>query len=531
MRYLILFVFYFFSFNSHLFSQKLVGVSGGGGANQKGSIYQYDVADSSFSVLHSFDSSCTSWFIAPSLIEGKNGKLYGVESGCNGYIYELDVNTANYKRLIHFDTTQMGGWLSEFLYTYSDHEIIGATANGGDHGKGVVFKYNYLDGSLDKIYDFDSLEFPPYKGLTHYKDQIYIGTSAGGGTYNDGTMFKLDLSNDSYEILLHFNDSTLGGAPYAVPYITSDNIAFTITHGGWDAPTLYNGAPTVVGYDLIGDSLKTFQIYEPAFYGRRAHSQFIEFDSILYSVSSFNRARIITYRLDGNNTFTNEGYVPDSLGPPDDLMLASNTLFYSATEYRGENGRGVLLSYDPITKIWNNLHDFTFAEADLGKGKLIELSDCAGVNRTINYSGNGLSSAETGATYQWIELNSDSLLLNATQQYFQPNDTGRYAVIIQKGSCVDTSNSIRIIAVGIEDQMGPSQIRIYPNPSNGIVNLKRSTSDVLQMQLFNLQGQLIKQELLLPSTNQIQLPEASGLYFITLTDESGREANFKLIRE
>lgn len=74
-------------------------------------------------------------------------------------------------------------------------------------------------------------------------------------------------------------------------------------------------------------------------------------------------------------------------------------------------------------------------------------------------------------------------------------------------------------------------ISIYPNPTNGLINIDRSMDDDLQLDVFDLQGRKVDSKVLLPSERQLQLPEAKGVYLLRMNDGEGRQASFKVMNK
>lgn len=80
----------------------------------------------------------------------------------------------------------------------------------------------------------------------------------------------------------------------------------------------------------------------------------------------------------------------------------------------------------------------------------------------------------------------------------------------------------------IEDLKG---LKIYPNPTNGIINLDFENISNASIRVFNTQGQLVFDQKSINKTNyQFKLNSAPGLYFIKV-NSNGKEASFKLIKE
>jgi hypothetical protein len=70
---------------------------------------------------------------------------------------------------------------------------------------------------------------------------------------------------------------------------------------------------------------------------------------------------------------------------------------------------------------------------------------------SILQSGNELMSAQSGAIYQWIDCNNDSILINETGQIFNAVNTGYYAVEITNGECIDTSDCYSVLILDVDE--------------------------------------------------------------------------------
>jgi subtilisin-like proprotein convertase family protein len=69
------------------------------------------------------------------------------------------------------------------------------------------------------------------------------------------------------------------------------------------------------------------------------------------------------------------------------------------------------------------------------------------INTIVNLAGNTLTSAQTGAIYQWVNCPSFTSIAGAVNQNFTATTSGNYAVIITRNGCVDTSNCIAISCI------------------------------------------------------------------------------------
>jgi hypothetical protein len=67
------------------------------------------------------------------------------------------------------------------------------------------------------------------------------------------------------------------------------------------------------------------------------------------------------------------------------------------------------------------------------------------VDNSTTLNGTTISANEAGSTYQWINCSGNTPIAGATNQSFTPTQTGDYAVIINNGSCSETSNCVNVV--------------------------------------------------------------------------------------
>jgi hypothetical protein len=128
-----------------------------------------------------------------------------------------------------------------------------------------------------------------------------------------------------------------------------------------------------------------------------------------------------------------------------------------------------------------------------------------------------LSAAQDNAEYQWIDCSTNEPIEGATQQQFFPVVSGSYACIITLGTCADTTECVDA-TVGIYE-MCCGEIRCYPNPTTGMVNVECTMNNVqlgnAEIQVLDMYGRLLHTEMMYTSTMQIDLSRyANGIYFL-----------------
>jgi hypothetical protein len=140
------------------------------------------------------------------------------------------------------------------------------------------------------------------------------------------------------------------------------------------------------------------------------------------------------------------------------------------------------------------------------------------VNVATALSGITITANASGASYQWIDCNNGNTLIpGATAQSFTATANGNYAVIVTNANCTDTSACQTITTVGI-DEIGASNIEVYPNPTSGSVKVILGEQyPSVSIQLFNALGQIILHKDY-TSTKEItfDIEGATGVYFLEI---------------
>jgi len=132
-----------------------------------------------------------------------------------------------------------------------------------------------------------------------------------------------------------------------------------------------------------------------------------------------------------------------------------------------------------------------------------------------------LSANQSGATYQWVDCNNNnSPVSGATGQSFKVTTNGRYAVRITLDGCTATSQCNNITNVGINEAENNSSVRIYPNPSRGLVYIEALENDIDKASVINSLGKEVATYTQLASNSSINLNSLpNGVYFVKITSK------------
>lgn len=131
---------------------------------------------------------------------------------------------------------------------------------------------------------------------------------------------------------------------------------------------------------------------------------------------------------------------------------------------------------------------------------------------TINASGNVLTSSETGTNYQWY-LNGNAIS-GANNVNYTATQNGDYTVEVSFANGCPTVSAPYTYSDGTSNisENTNFEMVVYPNPTNGILNIKGTVND--EIQILDLSGRVISTHL---KTNTIDVSNLSkGVYYIKM---------------
>ncbi len=133
--------------------------------------------------------------------------------------------------------------------------------------------------------------------------------------------------------------------------------------------------------------------------------------------------------------------------------------------------------------------------------------------------GNTIMVNYNGAIYQWLDCDNEYEKINdETNQNYTSAKTGNYAVIVEEGGCIDTSECVLVVITGTRENENNSDIAIYPNPSDDIffVELKENYQDI-KLSIRDATGRKVfSQKYSCMQNIEVVEPLPSGVYFVEL---------------
>lgn len=144
-----------------------------------------------------------------------------------------------------------------------------------------------------------------------------------------------------------------------------------------------------------------------------------------------------------------------------------------------------------------------------------------------------LRAFQANADYQWLDCDEGNIpIAGKTSQEWAPTSSGNYAVVVELGECLDTSNCHNFIHASLPGTQ-QALVEVYPNPfSDGFKITVRDGNGPLQFRLVNSLGQLVVESPLLENTDPSFLlaHEPAGLYYLQVSSTKGREATYQLVK-
>lgn len=124
--------------------------------------------------------------------------------------------------------------------------------------------------------------------------------------------------------------------------------------------------------------------------------------------------------------------------------------------------------------------------------------------------------AVAGQTYRWLDCNSGSFFSGATSPNFTAPYTGSFAAeVTNSNGCSFRSACIFVTVSGTDDAADAVQIRIGPNPNNGLLYIDSKSLPVQHISVYTTDGTCVFRAVC--NTDYVDLSALSnGLYLIRL---------------
>jgi PKD repeat protein len=153
---------------------------------------------------------------------------------------------------------------------------------------------------------------------------------------------------------------------------------------------------------------------------------------------------------------------------------------------------------------------------------------------TISENAGVLTASTINVRYQWYR---EGVIINgATARSYTPTTAGNYTVeITDSKDCRAISAPYNFTPTGWDNATFSGFIKIYPNPTQGVLWVESENSGVYAIECVNLLGRVMQADkievsLKTPYSYSVeQLP--NGFYWLCLTDSSGKRFSVKFFKE
>ncbi len=147
----------------------------------------------------------------------------------------------------------------------------------------------------------------------------------------------------------------------------------------------------------------------------------------------------------------------------------------------------------------------------------------------ITQKGNDLTSSSFMGN-QWYNANGP--IPGATSQIYTITETGDYYVVVTIDGCIsDPSETLTVVLNGVGEVIAGEKFRIYPNPTDGIINIESSgSSEPVLFHLLNSLGQVVHQSTLINSVTVNLSSFPKGLYLLRFFGGKGSQVRRLVIQ-
>lgn len=149
---------------------------------------------------------------------------------------------------------------------------------------------------------------------------------------------------------------------------------------------------------------------------------------------------------------------------------------------------------------------------------------------TVTRTGDTLTTAEAGATYQWILCDGSSTpIAGETNQTFVATATGSYAVIVTKNGCSVTSDCFDVTTLS-SNSFDLTKLSYYPNP---VIDMFTVTyvGTISNIQVYDISGRLVKNINANANEVAVDMSDMAASVYIVKVAADNTSGEFKVIKK
>ncbi len=149
-------------------------------------------------------------------------------------------------------------------------------------------------------------------------------------------------------------------------------------------------------------------------------------------------------------------------------------------------------------------------------GYMVTKGGLVNVNNAVTVVGDTLTADQVGASYQWINCDTNSPISGQTNQSYTVTVDGNYAVEITSGNCTERSSCINVDALGVVG-FEMDGLKVYPNPVSTTLNIDLTNYEDARYEIININGEVVSNGEITSETYGVNVSNmAQGVYFVKL---------------
>jgi uncharacterized repeat protein (TIGR03803 family) len=240
----------------------LYGTTTGGGSSGRGTIFQIGADGTGYNVLHSFAGGVSGGQTPSGALVQSGSTLYGMTTrgGSDGLgtIFKIGADGTGFSLLHSFtgsasDGDRPDGYASLLLFGST---LYGMTTRGGNDAAGTIFKIGTDGTGFGLLHSFTggASDGAIPTGALIQSGPTFYGMTPNGGSNGDGTIFKINSDGTGFGLLHSFDEDTEGGVPLG-SLILSGSTLYGMTEYGYggapDDATVFQIGTDGTGFDLL----------------------------------------------------------------------------------------------------------------------------------------------------------------------------------------------------------------------------------------------------------------------------------------
>ncbi len=291
--------------------------------------------------------------------------------------------------------------------------LYGLTTMGGSHGGGVIFEYNPVTNIYTKKIDFSSVSngSDPEGSLMQVNNGKLYGLTSGGGLYGAGVLFEYNPITNDFVKKIDFNVNSSGGGPKGSLLQASDGDLYGLTTYGGS----YNSG-IIFKYNLSTNILTNLFDFNLDSTGYNASGTLMQaVNGNIYGTTccggTSNHGTLFEYNTQTDEFITKTNFNGiNGKNPTTGPLIEIGGMVGIREESPPENIAGIYIYPNPFTtttqiSLNQTYHNITLAIYDI-QGKLIlqnEYADCDKIILNRNGLNNGMYFLRITLDGKWVE--------------------------------------------------------------------------------------------------------------------------------